>query len=149
MPELAEIHGIYIHWGNPTVDEALRCEKVRTIGTSRSKPVELTALKVAGAVKRQFVSSMISKKGCWPKVIIPDEMMGQPIARLVREQRRVVKFYSEEYPLEQWGKIRFGQEFDFDYHADFTSLIEDQSISVTEKILDQYTIQSILGINLK
>jgi hypothetical protein len=51
MPEMAELHGIYRHWGHPTVDESLGCEKVRTIGTLRSDPVSLTALRVAGALK--------------------------------------------------------------------------------------------------
>jgi hypothetical protein len=135
MPELAEFHGIYRHWGHPTVDEALGCEKVRTIGTTRSQPVDETALKVAGAVKKQFVASMISKKGCWPKIVIPETLMGKPIERLVREQRKVINFYSEEYPLIHWGLLRFGQEFDFDYHEDFTSFIEDRSISCYRKDL--------------
>jgi hypothetical protein len=40
MDQLAELHGIYRHWGHPKVDESLGCEKERSIGTSRSDPIQ-------------------------------------------------------------------------------------------------------------
>jgi hypothetical protein len=129
MPQLSEMHGIYRHWGHPTVNESLGSEKVQSIGTTRTLPVDNTVLLITGALKRQFVASFISKKGCWPKIVTPDELKGKPISKLVREQRKVINFYSPKYPLEDWGELRFGQEFDFDYHEDFTSLLEDRSIS--------------------
>jgi hypothetical protein len=103
MPQLSEMHGIYRQWGHPTVNESLGCEKVQGIGTTRTLPVDHTVLLITGALKRQFVASFISKKGCWPKIIIPEGLQGKPISKLVREQRKVINFYSPEYPLEDWG----------------------------------------------
>jgi hypothetical protein len=91
------------------------------------------------------VASFIIRRGCWPKVIIPEEMLSLPIARLIREQQRIVNFYSNEYPLEHWGMLRFGQEFDFDYHEDFTSLIEDKSISCYRSELRTVYNSDVLG----
>lgn len=149
MPQLAELHGLYRHWGHPTVDEALGCEKVRSIGTSRPDPVEETVMQATGALKRQFIASFITKRGRWPRVYLPEGYEGCAISKLIQEQPKVINFYSPEYPLEHWAAIRFGQEFDFDYHDDFTSLIEDRSISCYRSDLRTIYNAAALGYKVK
>lgn len=37
--QLAELHGLFRHWGHPTVNEELGCEKTRIIGQTKvNKP---------------------------------------------------------------------------------------------------------------
>ncbi|QMP82242.1 RNA-dependent RNA polymerase [Blattodean arli-related virus OKIAV102] len=127
--QLAELHGIYRHWGHPTVLEALGCEKVRSIGTSRNMPREETVIKGAGCFKRQFIAAYIRQHGCWPKVWLPEGFEGVPLQKLITSQSTAINFYSPDLPIEHWAEVRFGKEFEFDYHADFTTLIEDKSVS--------------------
>uniref|UniRef100_A0AAT9JQ10 RNA-directed RNA polymerase L n=1 Tax=Macrotermes natalensis lispivirus 1 TaxID=3133481 RepID=A0AAT9JQ10_9MONO len=131
QPEaLAELHGIYRHWGHPTVEEDLGCEKVRDIAQNRPVPNMSTLNKMSGALKRQFIVSFISKHGRWPKIANVQALKGLPIYGLIKTQSRVINLYSPEYSLDHWGMLRFGKEFDFDYHLDYTDLLEDRSISV-------------------
>lgn len=127
---LSELHGIYRHWGHPTVQEDLGCEKVRDIAQNRPIPSITTLNQMSGALKRQFILSFISKHGRWPTVINMSVLKDMPIYNLIESQSRVVNLYSPEYPLSHWGLIRFGKEFEFDYHLDYTDLLEDKSISV-------------------
>uniref|UniRef100_A0AAT9JFS1 RNA-directed RNA polymerase L n=1 Tax=Macrotermes subhyalinus lispivirus 1 TaxID=3133482 RepID=A0AAT9JFS1_9MONO len=127
---LAELHGIYRHWGHPTVEEDLGCEKVRDIAQNRPIPNLSTLNKMAGALKRQFIVSFINKHGRWPKIANASALKGLAIYGLIKTQSRVINLYSPEYSLDHWGMIRFEKEFDFDYHLDYTDLLEDRSISV-------------------
>jgi len=131
VESLAELHGIYRHWGHPTVNEELGCEKVKNIATNRPIPSSKVLLQMTGALKRQFVSSFVSKHGRWPRVDNKDCLKGKPIHKLIVTQSTILNFYSPEYPLDDWGLIRFGKEFEFDYHPDYTDLLEDRSISVS------------------
>uniref|UniRef100_A0AAT9JA31 RNA-directed RNA polymerase L n=1 Tax=Macrotermes bellicosus lispivirus 1 TaxID=3133480 RepID=A0AAT9JA31_9MONO len=127
---LAELHGIYRHWGHPTVEEDLGCEKVRDIAQNRPIPNMCVINRMSGALKRQFIVSFISKHGRWPKITNLPALKGLPLFQLIKTQAKVVNLYSPEYTLDHWGLIRFGKEFDFDYHLDYTDLLEDRSISV-------------------
>jgi hypothetical protein len=127
IQQLAELHGLYRHWGHPTVNEALGCEKVRSIGKNRPIPDMNMCLRAVGCLKRQFVASFLSRHGRWPKLQPNEGLKGRPLHKLLTSQSRVLNLYSPEYKLEDWGQVRFGQEFTFDYHLDYTELQEDKS----------------------
>lgn len=50
--QLSELHGMYRHWGHPTVDEVKGCEKVRKFATSRPVPDYSVLYKIRGLMKR-------------------------------------------------------------------------------------------------
>jgi hypothetical protein len=129
VQQLAELHGLYRHWGHPTVNESLGCEKVRTIGKNRPVPDMNTCLRAAGCLKRQFIGSFLSKHGRWPKLQSNEGLAGRPIHKLLTSQSKTLNLYSPEYTLEDWGHVRFNQEFSFDYHLDYTELLEDRALA--------------------
>jgi hypothetical protein len=145
MPQLAELHGIYRHWKHPTVHKQLGCEKVKSIGQNRPIPESNTLNKMSGALKRQFIISFISKHGRWPRITNTEVLSEFKIHHLITSQSKVLNFYSQEYPLEHWSLIRFGKEFDFDYHLDYTDLLEDRSISVPRSDLRSIYNPTALG----
>jgi hypothetical protein len=129
VQQLAELHGLYRHWGHPTVNEALGCKKVRITGKNRPVPIMNTCLRAAGCLKRQFVGSFFSKHGRWPKLQSNKGLAGRPIHKLLTTQNKTLNLYSPEYTLEDLGQVRFNQEFTFDYHLDYTELLEDSALS--------------------
>ncbi|QQM16270.1 putative replicase [Jimsystermes virus] len=146
---VSELHGLYRHWGHPTVQEELGCEKVRDIAQHRPVPDLTTLTRMAGALKRQFIMSFLSKHGRWPRVTNHEIFKGKPIYELMITQSRVFNFYSPEYPLEDWGCVRFGKEFDFDYHPDYTDLLDDRSISVKRSEIRSIYSSDALGYKVK
>lgn len=38
--QLGEAHGLYRHWGHPTINEELGCEKIKKIGRNRPMPTQ-------------------------------------------------------------------------------------------------------------
>jgi hypothetical protein len=66
--QLAELHGLFWHWGHPTVHKELGCEKTRVTGQTRSHPKLSTQMKMLGLLKRQFYVSFVSKHGRSPVV---------------------------------------------------------------------------------
>ncbi|UUW06592.1 VP1 [Cat Tien Hospitalitermes Lispi-like virus] len=142
---VAELHGLYRHWGHPTVHEEIGCEKVRDIAQHRPIPDIVVLTRMTGALKRQFVASFISKHGRWPRIINADTLAGKALQNLVIQQSRILNLYSPEYPLEDWGLLRFGKEFDFDYHPDYTDLLDDRSISVKRSEIRSIYSSDALG----
>ncbi|QMP82349.1 RNA-dependent RNA polymerase [Isopteran arli-related virus OKIAV103] len=142
---LAEMHGLYRHWGHPTVQEELGCEKVKYIAQNRPMPNMVILNKMSGALKRQFISSFIGKHGRWPRIMNIEALKGKPIHDLVVNQSKILNLHSPSYPLEDWGLIRFGKEFDFDYHLDYTDMLEDRSISVKRSEIRSLYSSDALG----
>lgn len=146
---LAELHGIYRHWGHPTVNEELGCEKVRNIAQNRPVPDATTLLRLGGAIKRQFITSFVGKHGRWPRISNVDDLQGRAIHKLASSQSLILNMYSPEYPLEDWGLLRFGKEFEFDYHPDYTDLMDDRSISVKRSEIRSLYSSDALGYKTK
>jgi hypothetical protein len=83
VQQLAELHGLYRHWGHPTVNESLGCEKVKSIGKNRPVPDMNICLRSVGCLKRQFVGLFLSKHGRWPKLQTNEGFAGRPIHKLL------------------------------------------------------------------
>lgn len=145
VDQLCELHGLYRHWGHPTVDEELGCKKVKEIALSRPMPNPETITPMLGLFKRQFVISFLGKHGRWPRCIIPIQLGECALARAITSQYQVLHLYSPEYPLEHWAQLQFEQEFEFDYHLDYTDLIDDKSLSVERDQLRTIYSSEALG----
>lgn len=66
--QLADIHGIYRHWGHPTVDQSTGCQKVKRIAKRRKIPSH-SAMKTAKAMFcRHFTISFISLHSRYPRL---------------------------------------------------------------------------------
>lgn len=143
--QYSELHGIYRHWGHPTVQEELGCIKVKQIAKNRPIADDLIRSEVTGALKRQFVVSYISHHGHWPPLGDNSHLDARPISGLLTSQSRVLNLYSPEYSMADWGQVRFGKVFEFDYHPDFTDLIDDKSCSVKRSELRSIYAADKLG----
>lgn len=66
--QLFDLHGIYRHWGHPTVDEAAGCKKVRDIAKNRPLPDFDTMKFATGMFIRQFCISFIQQHARWPRI---------------------------------------------------------------------------------
>ncbi|QMP82176.1 RNA-dependent RNA polymerase, partial [Blattodean arli-related virus OKIAV101] len=128
-PQYSELHGMFRHWGHPTVQESLGCEKVSQIGKTRSYPDIKIQREMAGLMKRQFFASFSSKHGRPPRIKNLQFFLGKPIYLLLTSEGRALNAYSNVYSLSDWGFVQFGKEFEFDYHADYTELIDDKALS--------------------
>jgi hypothetical protein len=130
VEQMCELHGLCRHWGHPTVNELKGCETVKNIAQNRPTPDKTTLEEMLGLFKRQFVVSFIGKHGRWPRCKIDDQSHSTPLSQAIINQLKAVNLHSPHYPLCDWAKIEFLQEFEFDYHADYTDLIDDKSLSV-------------------
>lgn len=143
--QLAELRGIYRHWGHPTVMEEVGCDKVKKIAKARPIPSLIICYKVVGAIKRQFVISFLSKHGRWPRLGNNEHLQGTAIYPILQSRSRVLNLYAPNVTLDLWGQVRFGKEFEFDYHFDFTDLLEDKSCSVQRSDLRSVYSSAKLG----
>jgi hypothetical protein len=130
VEQMCELHGLYRHWIHPTVNELKGCETVKNIAQNRPTPDKTPLDEMLGLFKRQFVVSFIGKHGRWPRCEINDQSHPTPLSQAIMNQLKAVNLHSPHYPLCDWAKIEFLQEFEFDYHADYTDLIDDKSLSV-------------------
>jgi hypothetical protein len=60
-------------------------------------------------------------------------MVDRPIHQAINQQLKALNLHSPLYPLEAWAQIEFEQEFEFDYHLDYTDLIDDKSLSCNQR----------------
>lgn len=127
--QLSELHGLYRHWGHPTVHEELGCEKIRVIGQTRSYPKCSTQRRMVGLMNRQFYISFLTKHGRPPRISNTHFLSTKPIGKLFLTTARGVNIYSPEYTLDDWGFVEFDKEFEFDYNVDYTELMDDKSLS--------------------
>lgn len=62
----------------------------------------------------------------------------------INHQFKALHLHSPKYPLEHWARISFEQEFEFDYHLDYTDFIDDKSLSVErDQIRTIYSKESL------
>lgn len=127
--QLSELHGLYRHWGHPTVDEEEGCKKVKNIAHNRPPPRWETMRDITALLKRQFCISFIASKGRWPCIIMSKKLGLRPLGKAISENNTSLNLHMECFKLEDWYKIKFDKEFDFDYKQDFTELIDDKSLS--------------------
>jgi hypothetical protein len=57
-------------------------------------------------------------------------MINTPLHHAIQGQFQVLHLHSPRYPIEDWAEINFDIEFEFDYHLDYTDLIDDKSPAV-------------------
>jgi hypothetical protein len=127
--QFAELHGLFRHWGHPTVQEELGCEKTRVIGQTRSYPDCPIQRKMVVLINRQFYISFLTKHGRPPCVRNIDDFREKAIFNLFISSAKGVNLYSPEYRLEDWGYVQFQKEFEFDYNIDYTELMDDKALS--------------------
>lgn len=127
--QLSELHGLFRHWGHPTVHEELGCEQIRTTGQTRSYPKCSLQRKLVGAMNRQFYVSFLTKHGRPPRVQNTEFLETRHIAKLFLTTTKGVNLYSPEYTIEDWGFVEYSKEFEFDYNIDYTELMDDKSLS--------------------
>jgi hypothetical protein len=126
---LCELRGLFRHWGHPTVHEELGCEKTRIIGQTSSYPTVSSQRKMVGLLKRQFYISFLNRHGRPPQIRNLSFFKGKPIYDLLITGSKTLNLYSPAYTLEDWGFIRFDKEFEFDYHIDYTELMDHKALS--------------------
>lgn len=70
VPEwLTECHGLYRHWGHPTVDETGGMNKVLNISRTNLSTSKESQSKLKASFIRLFVLSYMSKHGKWPEMV--------------------------------------------------------------------------------
>lgn len=127
--QLGELHGLFRHWGHPTVDEQGGCKKVRDI-TSKAKFPNYQQMKHSvGMFNKQFCISFIHKNGRWPRIDLRNLKSTTPLYSAIKNSNTSINFYSSNYPLKDWTHLRLEKEFEFDYHLDITEMCEDKAIS--------------------
>lgn len=145
VQDLAEIHGIYRHWGHPTVDETAGCAKVKKIGQQKKTLNQETINAVDALVKRQFCIAFIKKHHRWPNIILTRLLRETIIGKAIETGNVNINLYSPLFPLLDWGLIRFDKEFEMDTKPDFTSIIDDKSICLPRHLILASYNQSLLN----
>jgi hypothetical protein len=145
VEQLSELHGLYRHWGHPTVDEVTGCKNVHKIATNRPTPDRDTMTQMLGLFKRQFILSFIEKHGRWPRCHLPDNLSDSALHKAIAQEHKALNLHSPNYPLDDWSQIEFDQEFEFDYHLDYTDLIDDKSLAVERDDLRSIYCPEALG----
>lgn len=128
--QLSELHGVYRHWGHPTVDEDKGCEKVRKYSENRPVPNYKILYQVRGLMKRQFCISFLRKHGRWPSIKLTKHLKQTKLGQAILRHCTAINLYSSDFSLQTWDLVIFEKEFDFDFFFDFTELADDKSISV-------------------
>ncbi|QMP82314.1 RNA-dependent RNA polymerase [Coleopteran arli-related virus OKIAV107] len=128
--QLSELHGIYRHWGHPTVDEAAGCSKVKNIAKNRSFPKIKMLKKAKGIFARHFCISFIQGHGRWPRVnLLKIRSKKGPLYKAIENNITNINFFSPRFSLHDWEEVEFMKEFEFDYHIDYLDVCEDKAIS--------------------
>uniref|UniRef100_A0AB38ZJM8 RNA-directed RNA polymerase L n=1 Tax=Crocidura lasiura lispivirus 2 TaxID=3139472 RepID=A0AB38ZJM8_9MONO len=142
--QLAELHGIYRHWGHPTVDELAGCKKIRGIVHVRKVPKGATIKKMIALFKRQFCISFITTHGRWPRICTLS-MNKSSLRRAIDGNMTHINLLSSSYSIHDWSLVQFEKEFDFDYYPDFTELCDDKAISVYRDEVHKIFSPDVLG----
>lgn len=127
--QYSELHGLYRHWGHPTVDEIGACRKTKLISQHRPVPVFNTIVESMGCLKRQYVVSFIQKHGRWPLVKNTKTIKNKTLKRMIMTHARHLNLHQPTITLFDWADLEFGKEVEFDYHLDYTELLDDKAIS--------------------
>ncbi|AXA52562.1 putative RdRp-complex [Linepithema humile rhabdo-like virus 1] len=127
--QYSELHGLYRHWGHPTVDERGACIKTKAISQVRPVPKLSTILESMGCLKRQYIVSFLQKHGRWPSIRNCDDIQNKLLRRMIKTHARHLNLYQKSITLYDWASIDFNSEMEFDYHLDYTELLDDKAIS--------------------
>lgn len=129
VPQLAEVFGIYRHWGHPVVDEAAGCKKVKDIIKTRRPACQKTMTEIAGQLVKQFVLEFIAQHNRWPNCNTEEVRKESPLHNLVKSNDRNLSDYHSQISIQDWSKLRVIGELEFDYHIDYTDLLNDKAIA--------------------
>lgn len=127
--QLAEIFGIYRHWGHPIVDEVAGCRKVQDIIKTRRVADREALDEINGNLVKQLVVEFISQHNRWPHCDTSRLDPDSPLINLVRSNDRNLNDYEMNIPMSQWAKLRVISELEMDYHIDYTDLLNDKAIA--------------------
>nr|QVG74755.1 RNA-dependent RNA polymerase [Mononegavirales sp.] len=126
---VAELMGIYRHWGHPTVNVRGGCYEVREIARRSKVFNERTLNQISGWFKRFFILSFIKKNGHWPKCFVPEIWKDTMIYKIWRAKKVDISDYQEGVEPETWDYIVLEKNFEFDYSEDWSLLLEDRAVS--------------------
>lgn len=127
---LFEIFGCYRHFGHPTVDEEGGIQSLKE-NTREEIPIDQVIMdKIVGAHHQMFILAFMSKQRRWPKCWIREgETVSRDFEELVKSQPMAASFHDLDIPIEDWSRLDFGNEFQFDDYKDITMLLSDTAIS--------------------
>ncbi|QXV86525.1 RNA-dependent RNA polymerase [Arlivirus sp. virus] len=123
-----EFFGCYRHFGHPTVNEELGCEKMKEQTRMENEIDEEVVQQITGAWNRFFIINFIRKNHRWPQCqthLPPDHLL----SKLINNGVTHMDEYMHTISLEDWSTITYDQEFEFDYFPDFLELLSDKSLS--------------------
>jgi len=143
--QYSELHGLNRHWGHPTVDERGACHKTRLISQHRPVPNLHTIMESLGCLKRQYVVSFLQKHGRWPLILNEEKITNKKLRNMVKTHARHLNLYQSSITLLDWFNLDFGKEMEFDYHPDYTELMDDKAISPSRSEFRSLFNPSVLG----
>nr|QBP37026.1 putative polyprotein [Lampyris noctiluca rhabdo-like virus 1] len=145
--QLSDIHGIYRHWGHPTVDEEGGCRKVKNIAQNRPVPDFIMMKKAKAVFIRQFCISFIGEHARWPRINFSKLPSSSSLRKVIERNITTINFYSPKFSLKQWGLLELKKEFEFDFHLDYIDVCDDKAISPYLHQLPTIYAPEILGYN--
>lgn len=129
VPQLAEVFGMYRHWGHPIVDEAAGCQKVKDIVQTREPVDDSIMTEIVGHLVKQFTYEFIAQHNRWPACDTKDLDPGSALHRLASTNDRNISDYDNKITIQEWANLKIKSELEFDYHIDYTDLLNDKAIS--------------------
>lgn len=141
---MMEIHGLFRHWGHPTVDETKRVEKVCRIADESEKSCWRWGRLLRAALTRAFVLKFIGKHGRWPSCNIALPIKKSVIQKFWKKGITNIDEFARGYNWEDWGYFSFNKESNFDPYIDFSVLLDDKSISPPRSKFDSVFHPSLL-----
>ncbi|QPL15345.1 RNA-dependent RNA polymerase [Hymenopteran arli-related virus OKIAV99] len=127
--ELSELHGLYRHFGHPTVNELEGCDKVYRITRSRPLPNHDTMKELTGALQRSLISTFCQLEGRWPNIRNVDTLSNKKLREMASGHSRHMNLFCDDISLFDWAEIDFAKELNFDNYPDFTELVEDKALA--------------------
>ncbi|AJG39142.1 RNA-dependent RNA polymerase [Tacheng Tick Virus 6] len=146
-PNISELHGIYRHWGHPTVDLKGGTVKVQSIAKEKKSLSTYTRLAIGAQFTRYLILSYIRRHGKWPKCRIDSSHESKALYQAWREHRVDMSDYEDNIAILDWNIIEFEKNFEFDYFEDWSQLLEDTAISYDRDHWDCTYDRTLLGYN--
>lgn len=127
---ILELYGVYRHWGHPDVNVEQACAEQKTNTRTKPKFNRSTLRDLLGAFNRTFIINFIKIQGRWPACYISDRFRHYRLYKIVTSHDLSYHDFEDMIPFYEWAAVIFENEFNFDMHSNFTSLIDDKAISV-------------------
>lgn len=128
IQECVELFGVQKLCCHPTINLKESGKGLRETAQKRCDVLQSDSELLRNIIRRGFIINFVHKEKRWPKIEFLEH--GSLLEQAYNMQ--VINIHAKSFPLLEYGLFKFKQEFNFNYHSEYTDLLDDKAVARRE-----------------